>query len=186
MNRNQNRRQQSGIQFSGIFTAGVFASTGSAMRGLLRGFCVGIVCVIAWMGFVACNDKKEKQAGRSETISEKSLEDESEKPDRDEEESGDVEKDDGNEVKDDQGEDEPGDAFDDPDSPTGISLCDEYLKVVCECAKKHSALKIACENGKSSAPRWKESSVKEPSSRKIVEESCRKALAQVKENFGCE
>lgn len=73
----------------------------------------------------------------------------------------------------------------DPNSPTGIPLCDNYLEKVCKCAKSHPALKLACENGKKSAPRWKKSSGKDPRSREVVETSCRTALKQIKENFGC-
>ena len=73
----------------------------------------------------------------------------------------------------------------DPNSPTGIPLCDKYLEKVCKCAKSHPALKLACENGKKSAPRWKKSSGKDPASREVVETSCRTAMKQIKENFGC-
>lgn len=145
-------------------------------------YCAGIVCLIATLSLGACKDKKEEQTGETQTVSKESRVDDSERAESQDEEFGDEEK----TEEEDQSKDELADPFEDPDSLTGIPLCDRYLNVVCECAKKHPALKIACDNGKSSAPRWKESAVKDPSSKKIVEESCRKALAQVKENFGCE
>jgi len=75
---------------------------------------------------------------------------------------------------------------DDPNSITGIKLCDDYLNKVCACAKKRPALNLACERGKSSAPKWKASAEKDPSSKKIVEASCRNALDELKENFDCQ
>lgn len=74
----------------------------------------------------------------------------------------------------------------DPDSLTGIKLCDDYLNKVCACAKKRPALDLACERGRSSAPKWKASAEKDPSSKKIVEASCRNALDELKENFHCQ
>ncbi len=71
------------------------------------------------------------------------------------------------------------------DSPTGLAVCDRYLKVVCGCAAKDPVLRKACDEGTKSAPKWKETSGKDPEQRKVVSESCRKALDMIKESFGC-
>ncbi len=74
----------------------------------------------------------------------------------------------------------------DPNSLTGIKQCDDYLNKVCACGKKRPELNLACERGKSSAPKWKASAERDPSSKKIVEASCRNAMDELKENFDCQ
>lgn len=71
------------------------------------------------------------------------------------------------------------------DSATGLAICDRYLKAVCRCAAKDPVLRKACDEGTKSAPRWKETSAKDPDQRRVVSESCRKALKMIAESFGC-
>ncbi len=71
------------------------------------------------------------------------------------------------------------------DSVTGLPICDRYLERVCACASKDPVLRKACDEGRKSAAKWKSSSAQDPEQRKVVSDSCAKALKMIEDSFGC-